>query len=127
MTEKIAVLCLREAVSLSLPAIVSAGGDGPREERPAMPEDAVEEIVVCLAAIEAAWAAGEFRRLSSTLASVAGLARATGLPDVARVADSALELVQGHDDVALAAVVARLVRLGEASLATLLEISYRQL
>ncbi len=110
-----------------MPALVSARGDGPRGERSVMPEDAVEEMVVCLAAIEAAWAAGEFGRLSSTLASVAGLARATGLPDVARVADGALELVQGHDDVALAAVVARLVRLGEASLATLLEISYRQL
>ena len=127
MSKKIVVLCPREAVRLSTPALVSTTWDRSHGDRPVLAEDAVEEIVVCLAAIEAAWSAGEFRRLSSTLASVGRLARATGLPDVAAVADSAMELVCRHDDVALAAVVARVVRLGEASLATLLEISYRQL
>ena len=38
-----------------------------------------------------------------------------------------LALVDTQDEVALAAVIARLVRVGEASLATLLEFSYRQI
>ena len=82
--------------------------------------------MVCLAGIEAAWAAGEFQRLQTTLTKIADLADRTGLTGVAQVAVQAEALVDGRDEVALAAVVARLVRVGEASLATLLEFSYRQ-
>ncbi len=90
-------------------------------------EDAVEDMVVYLAGIEAAWAAGEFKRLATTLDAVATLSARIGLKDVASVAYQGTELVHGKDEVALAAVIARLVRVGEASLATLLEFSYRQI
>jgi len=90
-------------------------------------EDAIEEMVVCLAAIEASWSSGEFARLKTALGSAKDLAERTGLIDVAHVAEEAQGLIGGRDDVALAAVVARLVRVGETSLATLLEISYRQI
>ncbi len=90
-------------------------------------EDAVEEMVVCLAGIEAAWGSAEFLRLSATLVTIVALAERTGLKDVAFVAEQAREIVGGKDEVALAAVIARLVRVGEASLATLLEFSYRQI
>lgn len=120
-TGKLVMLTPREAISLDASQLLDAQGSDLL-----IAEDAVEEMVVCLAAIEAAWSAGEFSRLKASLASVAGLAERTGLMDVARVAREAGELAEGKDEVALAAVVARLVRVGEMSLATLLEISYRQ-
>lgn len=90
-----------------------------------VPEDAVEEMVVYLAAVEAAWSAGEFARLETSLEAIARLTDRIGLKDVASVAGQATELVARQDQVALAAVVSRLVRVGEASLATLLEYSFR--
>lgn len=117
------VLCLQEAVSLDLAASAEATC---RNGFP-LAEDAVEEMVVCLAAIEAAWTSGEFSRLASSLKTVIRLSKRTGLPDVAHVARAAEGLLDGFDDVALAAVIARLIRVGETSLATLLEISYRQI
>ncbi|NNE79022.1 MAG: hypothetical protein HKN18_02010 [Silicimonas sp.] len=122
-SDKILVLCPREAISLDPPA---ARPDASISGAP-YAEDAVEDVVVCLASIEAAWAAGEFQRLKGTLASVRKLARDTGLKDLVVVAAMAEHLVTGQDEVALAAVIARLVRVGEASLATLLEISYHQI
>ena len=124
-TNDIVVLCPNEVITIQAPALRCAQ----EATYPANPatEDAVEDMVVCLAAIEAAWAAGEFKRLSGTLRSVVKLADRTGLPTVSDIATRAIALIDGGDDVALAAVVARLVRNGEASLATLLEISYRQI
>ena len=80
-----------------------------------------------IVSIEASWTSGEFGRLASSLKSVQALASKAGLPDVVSVAGQASELLNGYDEVALAAVVARLIRVGECSLATLLEISYRQI
>ncbi len=120
--DKVVALCPREIVSLE--PVTNEGSD---EVGLRFAEDAIEEMVVCLAAIEAAWSAGEFARLRSALTSAIVLAERTGLPDVAYVASEAEGLLGGFDEVALAAVVARLVRVGETSLATLLEISYRQI
>ena len=127
MSEKVIILCPTEAISIDPPVTCQpsevdfAGGFAP------FAEDAVEEMVVCLAGIEAAWGAAEFRRLSGTLVTIISLAERTGLKDVAFVAEQARKIVGGQDEVALAAVIARLVRVGEASLATLLEFSYRQI
>ena len=123
LSDKIIVLCPHEAISLDPPLVRPDTGLSGAPYA----EDAVEDMVVCLAAIEAAWAAGEFQRLSTTLATIANLAADTGLKDLVTVAKTAQKLVSGRDEVALAAVIARLVRVGETSLATLLEISYHQI
>lgn len=117
--ENVVVLCPRETVSLE-PLI---GTDAP-DLALSLAEDAVEEMVVCLAAVEASWAAGEFSRMGGLLASLCDQAQRVGLPDVVHVAGEAESLLQRCDEVALAAVIARLIRVGETSLATLLEISY---
>lgn len=122
--DNVVALCPREVVSLE-PLVHHA--EDHDEIGLAFAEDAIEEMVVCLAAIEAAWSAGEFARLETALKSAIELAERTGLIDVAHVAVEASGLIGGYDEVALAAVVARLVRVGETSLATLLEISYRQI
>lgn len=127
VSDSIVVLCPREVISIETPALLqSSDADGPGMFAP-IAEDAVEDMVVFLAGIEAAWAAGEFKRLATTLDAVTTLSAKIGLKDVASVAQQAQELVGSKDEVALSAVIARLVRVGEASLATLLEFSYRQI
>ena len=116
--ENVVALHLREAVSLEP---VSDAGD---HASFSLAEDAVEEMVVCLAAIEAAWAAGEFGRLPGLLRALKDQATRAGLPDVVHVTKDVHELLERCEEVALAAVIARLIRVGETSLATLLEISY---
>ena len=124
-SENVIVLCPQEVITLDVGPVQSfrdALGDEPLGF---WAEDAVEEMVVCLASVEAAWSAGEFRRLSIGVHKVIGLAERTGLQDVANVARVLVDLMKGSDPIAIAAVTARLVRVGEASLATLLEIGYR--
>ncbi|MCG6882262.1 MAG: hypothetical protein LJE62_00745 [Silicimonas sp.] len=120
--QNVVVLCPKEAVSLE-PLSVAASRAEPGVS---LAEDAVEEMVVCLAAIEAAWTVGEFSRMAGLLASLHDQAMRAGLPDVVDVSEKVERLLTSRDEVALAAVVARLIRVGETSLATLLEISYRQ-
>ena len=120
--QNVVVLCPREVVSLEPLSVVASRA----EPGLSLAEDAVEEMVVCLAAIEAAWSVGEFGRMSGLLISLGDQAIRAGLPDVVHVAAEVEHLLKGRDEVALAAVVARLIRVGETSLATLLEISYRQ-
>ena len=124
-TENVIVLCPQEVITLDVCPVQSfrdALGDEPLGF---WAEDAVEEMVVCLASVEAAWAAGEFRRLNIGVHKVVGLAERTGLKDVASVARVLADLLKDNDAPAIAAVTARLVRVGEASLVTLLEIGYR--
>ena len=121
--DNVVALCPRESVSLE--PLPSVGEDGGMAF--SLAEDAVEEMVVCLAAIEASWAAGEFGRLDGLLRTLSVQAQRAGLPDVLHVAAEVTRLLERRDEVALAAVVARLIRVGETSLATLLEISYLQI
>ena len=83
-----------------------------------------EDFVVCLSSLESAWAAGEFGRLESQAGKLASLSEDLGLDHCARLARQVIELKAARDDVALAAVVARTVRVGEASLASVLEFAY---
>ncbi|MEO1537858.1 MAG: hypothetical protein AAFR73_09015 [Pseudomonadota bacterium] len=120
--EKVVALCPQEVIALEpLPMIGSE-----TEHVVSLAEDAVEELVVCLAAVEASWASGEFNRLGGLLVSLMEQANRAGFPQVVQVAKEVDGLLTGRDEVALAAVIARLIRVGETSLATLLEISYLQ-
>ncbi|MEM6384670.1 MAG: hypothetical protein AAF718_00400 [Pseudomonadota bacterium] len=121
--ENVTVLCPHENVSLEPLSSAFDRSDAAFS----LAEDAVEEMVVCLAAVEASWAAGEFGRMNGLLKSLVVQAKRAGLPDVVHVATDVENLLSLGDDVALAAVVARLIRVGETSLATLLEISYLQI
>lgn len=89
-------------------------------------DDLFEDFVVCLSSLEAAWAAGEFDRLASQAEMLVLLSESLGLDHSAQVAGEIRGLIGTTDDVALAAVVARAVRVGEASLASVLEFAYRR-
>ena len=77
---------------------------------------ALEEIVERLTSVEAAWRAGEFRRLAKVARSVVGMSEQMGLQTVAEVAAKVAAVAETNDHAALAALVARLVRVGEGSL-----------
>jgi hypothetical protein len=124
-TENIVFLCPQEVITLDVGPVQRFRDVLGEEPLGFWAEDAVEEMVVCLASVEAAWAAGEFRRLSIGVHKVIGLAERTGLEDVACVGRVLASLLKEGDATAIAAVTARMVRVGEASLATLLEIGYR--
>jgi hypothetical protein len=87
-------------------------------------DDLFEDFVVCLSSLETAWAVGEFGRLESQASKLASLSEDLGLEKCARLARQVIELKAAREDVALAAVVARVVRVGEASLASVLEFAY---
>jgi hypothetical protein len=116
--ESVAVLRPEERISLDAgPLLDLAHSMGPgRAEK--MADNAIEEMVVRLASVEASWTAGEFQRLAKMARSLVGIADQLGMVTVAGVAREVCALADGHDDVALGAVVARLVRVGEASLAS---------
>lgn len=115
-----------EAVSFDVAVFQSAGHDAAPANMLAVTDDVFEEFVVCLSAVETAWASGEFQRLLCAADKLIGMSESLGLLQSAAVARQLTGLVRSHDEVALAAVVARMIRVGEASLASLLEYAYRR-
>ncbi|MXQ09394.1 hypothetical protein GQ651_16225 [Alphaproteobacteria bacterium GH1-50] len=79
----------------------------------------VEEIVERLCIAEAAWASGEFARLAEASKSLVGIAEDVGMRTLSDVAREVASAACGNDPVAVAALVARQSRVGEASLAAI--------
>ena len=77
---------------------------------------AMEELAVLLARAHNGYCGGNLNALGFAAGQIASLALRLGLPVLARVARDVRMLAQGRDGAALAATVARLERLGEASL-----------
>jgi hypothetical protein len=116
-----------EAVTLDIGAFQSSILHSDSVHAMAQADDLFEDFIVCLSAIEAAWSSGEFDRLSSQTEMMVALCESLGLTHSAAVARQLTGLIRAGDDVALAAVVARMVRVGEASLASVLEFAYRKM
>ena len=77
---------------------------------------ALEELAVRLARLGPARAAGDHDTLHKTARGMAAIADQLGMETLARAARDACACAAAGDDVALAAVLARLDRLGERSL-----------
>ena len=77
---------------------------------------ALEEIAERLAAAEAAWMSGEFARLAKIARSLVGMSEQLGMKTLGHVAGELACVAAGRDHAALAALIARLVRVGEGSL-----------
>ncbi len=88
---------------------------------------ALEEIAERLSSAEAAWRAGEISRLAKVSRSLVGLSDEIGLSTMASVAGEVSSNADARDPHALAALVARLVRVGEHSLAAVGEIGHLRL
>jgi len=83
---------------------------------------ALEEIAERLTMAEAAWAAGEFLRLQKLARLLVGMSEQMGMETLTKIAAMVAEAASGLDDVALAALVARLIRVGEGSLSAIWDI-----
>lgn len=116
-----------ETVSLDMGAFQSLFFGTGAANSMARADDMFEDFIVSLSAVESAWMAGEFDRLASQAAMLAELSDHLGLVKCAAIARQASGLIGRGNDVALAAVVARVVRVGEASLASVLEFAYRRI
>ena len=85
---------------------------------------AMEEIAERLTAAEAAWAAGEFARLGKIARSLVGMSRQLGMETLSKVAAMVAENAGSRDAAALAALVARMIRVGEGSLSAIWEVGH---
>lgn len=85
---------------------------------------ALEEIAERLTSAEAAWRAGEFQRLAKIARSVVGMSEQLGMQTVAEVAGQVATVASGRDQAALAALIARLVRVGDGSLVAFGDIAH---
>lgn len=83
---------------------------------------AMEEIAVRLSRIEAAYDAGALDRVGKGARSLVAIADQTGLASVRDAALVVAGLSASHDSTALAACVARLIRVGETSLVTVWDV-----
>lgn len=88
---------------------------------------AVEEIAERLAAAEAAWQAGEVSRLAKVSRSLVGLSEEIGLSTMAAVAAEVAANADARDPHTLAALVSRLIRVGEHSIAAVSDIGHLRL
>ena len=79
----------------------------------------IEELVERLCAAEAAWQSGEFARLAEAARSLVGISDEVGMVTLSCVARDVAKAALGRDMVALAALVFRQSRVGEASLAAI--------
>ena len=87
----------------------------------------VEEIVERLCAAEAAWQTGEFTPLAEASRALVGIASDVGMESLSQVARNVAVMARGRDAVALAALVARQSRVGEASLAAIWNLGSQRL
>jgi len=83
---------------------------------------AVTEIAVRLARIEAAYDGGALDRVARGAQGIAALADQTGIASLRDAAKAVTALAQSRDSAALAACVARLIRVGEMSLVTVSDV-----
>lgn len=82
---------------------------------------AIDELSMGLARVENNAADNDRRAVRNSCKAMKTAANLVGLKTLATVADEALEKIDTSDDVALAAIKARLVRVGQASLSALWE------
>jgi len=85
---------------------------------------ALEEIAERLTTAEAAWASGEFSRLRKVARLLVGMSEQMGMETLAKVAAMVAEVALTSDDVAVAALVRRMVNVGEGSLSAIWDISH---
>jgi hypothetical protein len=76
------------------------------------------EIAVRLARIESAYGSGALDRVARGALGIAAIADQTGLAGLRDAAKAVTTLARSHDSAALAACVARLIRVGEMSIVT---------
>lgn len=118
----VTILAQSEAVSLDeakLEALYSQLGDVSAEDIVCR---AMEELAVKLAQAERLYREGRREEMRKTARSIAAISEQIGMLMLARVALQVTQCIESGDETALAAVLARLVRIGERSLTEIWEL-----
>ncbi|MEO0357207.1 MAG: hypothetical protein AAF386_02715 [Pseudomonadota bacterium] len=120
--ENIAVITFDEGVQLDsdqLGALYSHLGS---EEADVVVCRALEELANRLSLIERSYYQSDFTGLAKATRGLVGIADQVGMKKLANVAQDVVVLAQDSDSPALAAALARLVRLGDRSLTAIWEV-----
>lgn len=88
---------------------------------------ALDEVAQRLTEAEQHYSGGRFLDLRKTTRSLVGISRQMGMPKLARVACDVVGCIDRGDPVALAATLARLLRIGEGSLTAVWELQGQSL
>jgi hypothetical protein len=80
---------------------------------------AMEELAVRMAQCEALWQAGNRLQLRKNARSLIAIADQIGMHRLAQVAGDVTDSIDAHDDVAIAATLSRMLRIGERSLSAI--------
>lgn len=119
---KVTILAQSEAVRLDaekLEALYAQLGDIGAEDVVCR---AMEELAVKLAQTEKRYREGRLDEMHKSARSIAAISEQIGMLMLSRVALDVTECIANHNDAALAAVLARLVRIGERSLTEIWEL-----
>lgn len=110
--------CLKpvERVHLDRARLAGLGRSMGREAATRIVERAIEEVAERICGIELAWRSGEFGRMAKSARSLHVISDQIGMVSVAEVASDVGQALDARDEAALAAIVARLNRVGDISL-----------
>ena len=109
----------REPVQIEAARLVALADEIGIESAGRAATASIEEIVDHLCRAEAAWQSCEFARVGESARALCGIAEELGMETLARIARETANVAGGRDPVALAALVARQSRVGEATLAAI--------
>ncbi|WP_099824857.1 hypothetical protein [Oceaniglobus indicus] len=112
-------LTLYEAVRINPTSIAALGRDDGAGPADAGVAETLEDLALYLAQLPAAYRDSRFRDLASACCEIGEIAGALGLERLSRVARTVAGLTAGDDSVALAANLARLMRLGNEALSVI--------
>ena len=84
---------------------------------------AMEELAVLLARLKTAYEAKNIDNITMHATTIRNISNHIGMDQLAKVAETVITLADSHDAASLAAVTARLHRLGECSLLAVWDIS----
>lgn len=118
----ITVLAHDEAVQLDADQLGLLYGQLGEDQADTVICRALEELANRLSTIERAYYQDDRPALAKAARGLIGVADQVGMPGLATIASSVGGLAHGQDDPALAAALARLVRLGDRSLAAIWEV-----
>lgn len=115
----VTMLAPEEPARLDIETLSDLYGDmGPRAAEEAVCR-AMEELALRLAGAEKAWQAHDWTAMEVSLRRLIAIAQQIGMVGIVRVARDTRDCLTRGDTVALAATLARLLRMGERSLLAL--------
>ena len=118
LVSNVEFLIPRETAVIDRAKLARLGRTMGRDAAARIAERAIEEVAERICAIELAWRTSDFVRLGKTARALIAISEQIGMVGVAEVSTDICTTLANRDEAALAAVVSRLVRVGDHSLGT---------